>query len=86
MVDGLVLQDECQAELLAKKEAQDALYGTVSAEMGSCLAQDMLMGKRYFTGQRSGTHGEGPVMLVTATRMGGKDIMFGDGSTGTIGK
>ena len=68
------------------KEAQAALYGTVSIEMGSCLAQDMLMGKRYFTGQRSGSCGEGPVVLVTATRMGGKEIMFGDGSIGTIGK
>ena len=46
----------------------------------------MLMGKRYFTGQRSGSCGEGPVVLVTATRMGGKEIMFGDGSVGTIGK
>lgn len=68
------------------KEAQAALYGAVSIEMGSCLAPDMLMGKRYFTGQRSGSCGEGPVVLVTATRMGGKEIMFGDGSVGTIGK
>jgi hypothetical protein len=70
----------------SEKEAQAALYGAVSLEMGACVAQDMLMGKRYFVGQRSGSFGEGPVVLVTATRMGGKEIMFGDGSTGTIGK
>lgn len=68
----------------SEKEARAALYAMVSVETGSCLAQDMLIGKRYFTGQRSGDFGEGPVILVTATRIGG-EIMFGDGSTGIIG-
>jgi hypothetical protein len=70
----------------SEKEAQAALYGTVSMEMGACVAQDMLIGKRYFTGQRTGRLCEGPAVLVTATRMGGAQIMFGDGSSGIIGK
>ena len=69
-----------------EKSAKAALYGLASKEMFSCLAKDMLIGKRYITGQRSGKRGEGPPVLVSATRMGGVEIVFGNGMTAAIGK
>ena len=69
-----------------EKSAKAALYGLVSKEMGACLAKDMVIGKRYVTGQPSGKRGEGPPVLVSVTRMGGVELVFGNGMTAAIGK